>query len=1136
MYKLSTFLLVIIFAMTQPSSLFAQDAPQVLVFSKTTGFRHNSIEAGIEAIKKLGQENGFLVDATEDAAEFNEPNLKQYHAVVFLNTTLDVLDNAQQNDFERFIQAGGGFVGIHAATDTEYDWAWYGKLVGAYFDNHPNPDNVQQGTFHIEDRDFAGMENLPQPWERTDEFYAFKQVNPDIKVLISIDESTYRGGTMGEDHPMAWYHEFDGGRSFYTNMGHTQETFSEPLFLEHLMGGLQFAIGAASLDYSLAKTMRIPEENRFSKVVLAEGLNEPLELTPLPDGRVLFVERPGAVNLYSPVTNDVREIAKIPVSTAYLNGSTAEDGLLGIAADPNFEENQWVYIYYSPVGDEPKNILTRYTMNGDELDTASEIVVLEVPVQRDECCHTGGSITFDADGNLYLSTGDNTNPHATGYAPIDERPDRGPWDAQKSSANTNDLRGKILRIHPEDDGTYTIPEGNLFAPGTPQTRPEIYTMGHRNPYRISVDKHTGYLYWGDVGPDASRDSTGQGPAGHDEIGQARGPGNYGWPHFIGNNKAYYDVNFETGTSGMPFDVARPINDSPLNTGLRELPPAQPAFIWYPAAQSPEFPILGSGGRSAMAGPVYYEEDFADAARPYPAYYDGKLFIYEFMRSWIMAVTMDENGDFKSVEPFMPGTSFSNPLDLEFGPDGDLFMLEYGQGWFQGNDDARLVRIEYNAGNRPPIAEATVDNKAGGLPLTATFNSMGTADLDGDPLTYSWAIMDGLGNELAQYEGESISHTFNTPGIFTARLEVTDPAGASSSAFATVTAGNNPPEISVKLNSGNQSFFLPGKPFGYTVSVEDKEDGSLSDGGIAEEQVAVTIQHQEGFEQVATEMGHRGADASAIQASGQRLIEGSDCRSCHGIDTESIGPMYIKIADRYEEEPEAKEILAQKILEGGSGTWGEVMMPPHPQFTPAEVDQMVAYILSLSNEQSEQPSLPVEGSYTPDESITEGSIIIRASYTDQGAEGLPGATSEQTLVLRNPQIPAEASTLEADVMRFTPPNMAGEIVIASKSGAYAGLEQIDLTGISEIRLTASAPSQGLPTAGGVVDIRLNAPDGDLVGTSDFIEPAPGFGNMTSLKASITPTEGVHDIYFVFRNDDAPGDQPIMILLMIEFAGE
>ncbi len=235
-------------------------------------------------------------------------------------------------------------------------------------------------------------------------------------------------------------------------------------------------------------------------------------------------------------------------------------------------------------------------MRGDSLDLATAKIILEVPVQRDECCHTGGSIAFDARGNLYLSTGDNTNPFATGYAPIDERQGRSPWDAQKSSGNTNDLRGKILRIHPETDGSYTIPDGNLFPPGTPKTRPEIYTMGHRNPYRIAVDKRTGFVYWGDVGPDASVDSAGRGPAGHDEIGQARRAGNFGWPYFVGDNKAYFRttrVDSVTVQAGAQFDPARPVNTSPNNTGLSELPPAQKAFIWYPYGPSAEFPVLGN---------------------------------------------------------------------------------------------------------------------------------------------------------------------------------------------------------------------------------------------------------------------------------------------------------------------------------------------------------------------------------------------------------------------------------------------------------------------------------------------------------------------------------------------------------------
>ncbi len=207
------------------SYTFSVAQNRVLVFSKTGGFRHASIGPGKAAIQKLGVENGFSVDTTEDATLFNEKNLRRYVAVIFLNTTGDVLNPLQQNAFERYIQAGGGYLGVHAATDTEYDWPWYGKLAGAYFKDHPStPSNVQPGEYHVHDKTHASTSFLPDPWKRTDEFYSFKDMNPDVKVLLTIDEKTYIGGTMGDWHPSAWYHEYDGGRAFYTSLGHTDET------------------------------------------------------------------------------------------------------------------------------------------------------------------------------------------------------------------------------------------------------------------------------------------------------------------------------------------------------------------------------------------------------------------------------------------------------------------------------------------------------------------------------------------------------------------------------------------------------------------------------------------------------------------------------------------------------------------------------------------------------------------------------------------------------------------------------------------------------------------------------------------------------------------------------------------------
>jgi len=215
----------------------------VLVFSKTTGFRHDSIPQGVAAIKALGAEHGFAVDSTEDAARFTDVGLARYRVVVFLSTTGDILDDGQKAAFERYIRAGGGFAGIHSASDTEYQWAWYGRLVGAYFASHPE---VQQGSIQIEDRAHPSMSDLPAVWQRTDEWYNFRS-NPrsTVHVLATLDERSYSGGKMGADHPIAWCRAFDGGRSWYTAMGHTPESYAEPLFRLHLLGGIESAASVA---------------------------------------------------------------------------------------------------------------------------------------------------------------------------------------------------------------------------------------------------------------------------------------------------------------------------------------------------------------------------------------------------------------------------------------------------------------------------------------------------------------------------------------------------------------------------------------------------------------------------------------------------------------------------------------------------------------------------------------------------------------------------------------------------------------------------------------------------------------------------------------------------------------------------
>lgn len=793
--------------------------PRILIFSKTTGFRHSSIPAGKLAVIRLGNENGFLVDTTEDAAIFNEDSLEKYAAIVFLNTSDSkdsLLDHYQENAFERYIQAGGGFVGVHAASDTEYQWGWFGRLVGGYFNGHPEQ---QEAVLHVADNTHASTKHLPAEWKRKDEWYNFKNLNPNVKTLITIDEKSYQGGTNGDFHPVSWYHEYDGGRAFYTALGHTEASYQEENFLKHLLGGIQYAIGGNyKLNYSKARTPKTPEEQRFTKTVLKRGVfTEPTEFTILPNNDILVAQRRGEILLYKAADSSVKRAGFLNVyyKTSVPNVN-AEEGLMGLQKDPGFANNHFIYLFYAPA-DTSVNRLSRFTLENDTINPATEKIILQFYSQRNICCHTGGSIAFGNDGLLFLSTGDNSTPFdepgqkfvSNGYAPLDDRPGHEQYDAERSSGNSNDLRGKILRIRINADGSYDIPEGNLFLKGQEKTRPEIYVMGNRNPYRISIDPANNFLYWGEVGPDASRDTATRGPRGYDEVNQARKAGFFGWPFFVGNNYPYRRFNYQTGESGELFDPAKPVNNSRNNTGLKELPPAVPAFVYYPYDVSPEFPQTGAGGRNAMAGPVYHNAD----GKTMPEYYNGKLFIYDWIRGWIKAVTLQPNGDFDKMEPFMPSTRLAAPIDMELGPDGKMYILEYGMGWFTANDDAAISRIDYNSGTIVPPAPA--------------------------------------------------------PG----------------------TPGTPPPPV----------------------------------------------------DSAAMKMGHQQGEAIT---EGKNIMESLDCKTCHKTDEKSIGPSYVEVARKYSGKKDAGPYLVDKIINGGGGVWGEVVMPAHPALSQGDAGKIVEWIQSL----------------------------------------------------------------------------------------------------------------------------------------------------------------------------------------------
>ncbi len=1057
--------------------------PKVLVFSKTMGFKHASIPAGIAAIQKLGTENGFAVDTTKNAELFNDDNLKQYSTVIFLSTTGNVLDAKQEAAFERYIQAGGGYVGIHAAADTEYDWGWYNKLAGAQFLSHPRgtpeADFIIKDNSHISTKMFADS-----VWHRTDELYNYKRINPDVNVLMTLDESSYEGGANGDFHPIAWYHDFDGGRAFYTGGGHTDESFSEDLFLQHLLGGIQYAIGDnENLDYGKALSQIPPDANRFTKIPLVGGdFFEPTEMTILPNNDVLIAQRRGEIMLYSAEKDTMTQVALLDVYHKTLNtpGVNAEEGVMGLQKDPNYATNNWVYVYYAPTGDESVNRLSRFKYKDGVFDLASEQKILDVGSDREICCHTGGSIAFGGDGLLYLSTGDNSTPFNerdqkyvnNGFAPLNDSPGHEQYDARRSSGNTNDLRGKILRINVNEDGSYDIPEGNLFPVGTEKTRPEIYTMGHRNPYRISVDPKKGHLFWGEVGPDARADSMAtRGPRGYDEMNLALKAGNYGWPLFIGNNYPYHAYNYETGESGEAFDPLKPINNSRNNTGLQELPPIVPAYIYYPYAETPEFPQVGTGGRNAMAGPTYNSDMYPDGGG-LPSYYDGKTIIYEWMRGWMMAVTLFEDGTFNKMEPFASDIKVQNLIDMELGPDGRMYLLEYGSGWFSKNDDSGLSYIEYNGGNRPPVIDhLIVDADTGKIPLTVNAKVQ-AEDLEGDAISYIWDLGNGETQETNEPE---LSYTYTSAGDFKISVEAKDDQGASAkSEPSNIVAGNSRPEINIDLAGGNSTFFIAGTPINYKVTVTDPDGNDDIDPG----NVFVSVDYMEGMDQANQSLGHQQVSAAVT---GKALTEGMDCKACHKEAEKSIGPSYKDIAEKYKNDRRATSYLQKKIVSGGSGVWGEVAMAAHPNITEDETRQIVLYIRSLADTGAKQKSLPLQGSIVPKPSPTDNVMILTASYTDKGVNGIRPLTGVESVALQGSTVSFSPTT---KVDNFSPVSFGGmDLLIVPADEGWFALDEIDLKGVKTATLIVGF--QAKPDFPVNFELRLDAPDGKVIGKGSLL---------------------------------------------------
>jgi cytochrome c len=952
-------------------------------------------------------------------------------------------------------------------------------------------------------------------------------MNPDVSVVLTVDESSYEGGTHGDYHPMSWYHDYDGGRAFYTELGHTEASYTEENYLKHLLGGIRYAIGDnEELDYGEAKSQLPPDEDRFTKTQLSFGaFFEPTEMTILPNLDVLIVQRRGEVLLYK---NQSKEVKQVGFLNVYWKTSVpkvnAEEGVMGLAKDPNFQKNNWIYIFYSPV-DSSVNRLSRFTFKNDTLDLSTEKVIMDVPSQRQICCHTGGSIAFGPDGILYLSTGDNSTPFNepnaryvnSGFAPLNDIPGHEQYDARRSAGNTKDLRGKILRIRVNDDATYEIPQGNLFQDDSEKTRPEIYVMGNRNPYRISVDQKNGTLYWGEVGPDASNDSLStRGPRGYDEVNQAREAGNFGWPLFVGNNFAYREFDYATGKSGEFFDPTKPINDSRNNTGLDELPPAQPAYIWYPYAPSSDFPQVGTGGRNAMAGPVYYTDMFPKATR-LPDYYNGKLFIYDWIRGWIKAISMFPNGDFRKMEPFFPAIDVNSLIDMEVGPDGRLYLLEYGSGWFSKNADSGLARIDFNAGNRPPkILAFNVNRTSGVLPYAVRATAKAT-DPENDQIKYIWNLGDGTTRET---NTPQVEYTYNTVGDYKISLEVKDNKGASAQSNAvSVYAGNEAPQVTIEVTGGNKSFFLEGEPLNYKVIVTDKSDTAKFDPA----NMFVSVDYAEGgYDKAASTMGHQQGEVNII---GKGLVMSLDCKSCHKETEKSIGPSYVQIAQKYGKDAEATNYLTGQILKGSQGVWGETAMPAHPTLPESDAHQIVSWIMSLTGDNDIAKSLPPSGTITPPKDLEPNiALVISATYTDKGGNNIKALTASNALALPSSHITFSGKEKVSGFSHVKARNN-NALVIPENEGWFA-LDSIDLTGVRSVDVITGW--QQPPAVPLDFEVRLDAPAGKLLGKGTM--PAPKKDQKTgSAKVRISSVfDGkFHSVYFIYKPRKNKPEAPVGI---------
>ena len=727
--------------------------PKVLVVTAAEGKRTKVAALAERRLVRATRKEGLRPVRVRTARKLTAKRIRRSAAVVFAAGRGTVLRPKAEKALNRRVRTGAGIVLAGSAVRLQPRSPDFVTLVGA---TPAGTDTPKQAEVQFVDPAHPATARLPRRWATTEKWVSLEK-NPTGRVHVVgwVDEKSYEPGeklAMGVEHPVSWCRDLGEGRAFTTTLGLRRKTWRSPVFRRHLAGAIAYAAGTRVADCGATVW------SNWKRTVIDEDITDGTQLDVGPDGRVYYLERSASqLKIFDPVADIVKDAGAIP-SVPGLG-----QGLLGLALDPGFVENRWLYVYRHVEGLNAH--LSRFTLDAnDQVDLTSEKILLTVPNSGVD--HNGGGLAMRSNGDLYLAIGANDMPHFDGhYGSRNPTPLGLPLqiDSEATTQNSNSFLGKVLRIHPEPDGTYSIPEGNMFPPGTPQTLPEILTMGHRNAFHIKVDDVTGQVLEGDVGPDGLEDDPERGPRGYDEFNLITGPANFGWPYCIGPNLPYNDVDAVTGTgSGEPFDCRNLVNRSPYNTGLEKLGAASEPLVWYPYGVGDDFPEMSEawaggtdGGRLAIPGPLY---------RPFegsriPLFFSSSWFIADWARNWLKNLILDEQGEPLRIQRFVPDRGTQAPMDMDIGPDGSLYVLEWGGQTIPfGNPlSAKVVRYRYTpkCGTCDPTIPTTGGGSgvgtegnviAGPLAQTAGFLTTSVTLTKGSALTFT--ILDAVAHNVA----------------------------------------------------------------------------------------------------------------------------------------------------------------------------------------------------------------------------------------------------------------------------------------------------------------------------------------------------------------------------------------------------